>query len=46
MQMQGAGGEGGHYPWKIYFNQRTGEPIVPKEAEGVPEALVKGRSLE
>jgi hypothetical protein len=29
MQAEGAGGEGGHYPWKIYVNQRTGERIVP-----------------
>ncbi len=43
MQEIGTGGEGGHYPWKIYVNQRTGERIVPKENEGVPEALTKGR---
>lgn len=30
MQMVGAGGEGGHYPWKIYVNQRTGEVTVPE----------------
>jgi ectoine hydroxylase-related dioxygenase (phytanoyl-CoA dioxygenase family) len=29
MQAVGAGGEGGHYPWKIYVNQRTGERLVP-----------------
>jgi phytanoyl-CoA hydroxylase len=29
MQMIGAGGEGDHYPWKIYVNQRTGKRIVP-----------------
>ncbi|HLK25510.1 MAG TPA: phytanoyl-CoA dioxygenase family protein [Caulobacteraceae bacterium] len=29
MQAVGAGGEGGHYPWKIYVNQRTGERITP-----------------
>ena len=29
MQMVGAGGEGGHYPWKVYVNQRTGERTVP-----------------
>ena len=28
-QAVGAGGEGGHYPWKIYVNQKTGERIVP-----------------
>jgi hypothetical protein len=43
MQEAGAGGEGGHYPWKIYVNQRTGERIVPKKEEGVPEALTEGR---
>lgn len=29
MQETGAGGEGGHYPWKVYVNQRTGERTVP-----------------
>ena len=29
MQEVGAGGEGDHYPWKVYVNQRTGERIVP-----------------
>ena len=29
MQTPDAGGEGDHYPWKIYVNQRTGETIVP-----------------
>ena len=29
MQAEGAGGEGGHYPWKIYVNQRTGERVTP-----------------
>jgi phytanoyl-CoA hydroxylase len=29
MQAVGAGGEGGHYPWKVYVNQRTGEVLVP-----------------
>ena len=32
MQEQGAGGEGRHYPWKIYVNQRTGEIIIPERA--------------
>jgi phytanoyl-CoA hydroxylase len=32
MQAVGAGGEGGHYPWKIYVNQRTGERIIPERA--------------
>lgn len=45
MQMAGAGGEGDHYPWKIYVNQRTGERIVPKPKEqGVPAELLKGRT--
>jgi ectoine hydroxylase-related dioxygenase (phytanoyl-CoA dioxygenase family) len=30
MQAKGAGGEGGHYPWKIYVNQRTGERTEPE----------------
>jgi phytanoyl-CoA hydroxylase len=46
MQEAGAGGEGGHYPWKIYVNQRTGERIVPNAEEGVPDALTKGRRLK
>jgi len=29
MQAVGAGGEGGHYPWKVYVNQRTGEVRTP-----------------
>jgi hypothetical protein len=29
MQVVGAGGEGDHYPWKLYVNQRTGKRIVP-----------------
>ncbi|MET1003566.1 MAG: phytanoyl-CoA dioxygenase family protein, partial [Acidimicrobiia bacterium] len=29
MQTPDAGGEGGHYPWKIYVNQITGERITP-----------------
>lgn len=28
-QTPDAGGEGGHYPWKIYVDQRTGETIIP-----------------
>jgi ectoine hydroxylase-related dioxygenase (phytanoyl-CoA dioxygenase family) len=32
MQEEGAGGEGRHYPWKIYVNQRTGERIIPERA--------------
>jgi ectoine hydroxylase-related dioxygenase (phytanoyl-CoA dioxygenase family) len=39
MQEAGAGGEGDHYPWKIYVNQRTGERIVPRKEDGVPDAL-------
>jgi phytanoyl-CoA hydroxylase len=42
MQAKGTGGEGDHYPWKFYVNQRTGEKIVPKtRADGVPEELTK-----
>lgn len=29
MQEVGTGGEGGHFPWKIYVNQRSGERTVP-----------------
>ena len=29
MQEIGAGGEGDHYPWKFYVNQKTGKKIVP-----------------
>lgn len=43
MQEVGAGGEGGHYPWKIYVNQRTGKRIVPGEDQGVPQELLEGR---
>jgi len=32
MQEHGAGGEGGHYPWKVYVNQRTGERTRPASA--------------
>ena len=42
MQAVGAGGEGGHYPWKVYVNQRTGERIVPTSG-GVPRELIEGR---
>ena len=30
MQVVGSGGEGGHYPWKVYVNQFTGERVVPE----------------
>lgn len=43
LQEVGTGGEGGHYPWKVYVNQRTGERIVPKEDQGVPRELNEGR---
>jgi phytanoyl-CoA hydroxylase len=40
MQETGAGGEGDHYPWKIYVNQRTGERIVPQSKDdGIPDGL-------
>jgi hypothetical protein len=29
MQAIGAGGEGDHYLWKVYVNQRTGERKLP-----------------
>jgi hypothetical protein len=29
MQTLDAGGEGDHFPWKVYVNQVTGERIVP-----------------
>jgi phytanoyl-CoA hydroxylase len=29
MQTLDAGGEGDHYAWKIYVNQRTGQTIIP-----------------
>lgn len=32
MQTLDAPGEGGHYPWKIYVNQRTGEVLVPERS--------------
>ena len=28
----GAGDEGGHYPWKVYVNQFTGEKIIPERS--------------
>jgi len=28
----GVPGEGGHYPWKVYVNQFTGETIVPERS--------------
>lgn len=30
MQVRGTGGEGDHYPWKVYVNQLTGERFVPE----------------
>jgi ectoine hydroxylase-related dioxygenase (phytanoyl-CoA dioxygenase family) len=30
LEQAGAGGEGGHYPWKIYVDQRTGKVTVPE----------------
>jgi len=29
LRVEGSDGEGGHYPWKVYVNQVTGERIVP-----------------
>ena len=29
MQVPGSGGEGDHYPWKVYVNQITGERTTP-----------------
>jgi hypothetical protein len=29
-QAEGAEGEGGHYPWKVYVNQVTGDRYVPE----------------
>jgi ectoine hydroxylase-related dioxygenase (phytanoyl-CoA dioxygenase family) len=31
MQTPDAGGEGGHYPWKIWVDQRTGETHIPDD---------------
>ena len=31
MQTPDAGGEGGHYPWKIWVNQITGETTIPDD---------------
>jgi len=40
MQAHGAGGEGDHYPWKFYVNQRSGEKIILQtRADGVPENM-------
>ena len=30
LRVVGAGGEGDHYPWKVYVNQLTGERTIPK----------------
>jgi phytanoyl-CoA hydroxylase len=30
LQAVGSGGEGDHYPWKVYVNQRTGERKTPQ----------------
>ena len=30
LEQAGAGGEGGHYPWKIYVDQRTGKVTAPE----------------
>ncbi len=31
MQTPDAGGEGDHFPWKIFVDQRTGETIIPAD---------------
>lgn len=30
LQAVGAGGEGGHYPWRVKVNQKTGARTVPE----------------
>jgi hypothetical protein len=32
LQAIGAGGEGGHYPWRVKVNQKTGTRTVPDSA--------------
>ena len=32
MKEAGLSGEGGHYPWKVYVNQKTGERTVPERS--------------
>ncbi len=37
---QGTKGEGGHYEWKVYVNQLTGEVIKPDgDSDGIPESM-------
>ena len=37
MQTPGAGGEGDHYPWKIWVDQRDGKVYRPSDFEGVKQ---------
>ena len=40
LQEAGAGGEGDHYPWKVWINQRTGQTVVPQgNTRGVPDEM-------
>jgi len=36
MQQEGTGGEGDNYPWRIHFNQDTGERVKPTGASTPP----------
>ena len=36
MQMPGSGGEGDHFPWKVYVNQVTGERTYPGRTGAAP----------
>ena len=36
LQAVGAGGEGGHYPWRVKVNQRTGERVAPGASNSGP----------
>ena len=37
LQAVGAGGEGGHYPWRVKVNQRTGERSTPAASRSSSE---------
>jgi ectoine hydroxylase-related dioxygenase (phytanoyl-CoA dioxygenase family) len=32
LQAVGAGGEGGHYPWRVKVNQKTGARVIPESS--------------